>query len=221
MKTPIALSLLAGLLPASAALKFDTGVKPVPDGTGGLVDARVVSLPPDPISHLRVELDLSGPDGFAGDLFVTLQHGTGYSVLLNRVGRDHATPDGYGDGGFKVTFDLVGPDIHTYRQTLGGLPAGGVLGGTWSADGRTADPAAVVTASPRSSLLSSFLNLNPNGEWILYVADVNPGGQVFLNGWGLAFAPVPEPAGVAVLTSGALALFAWGRRRHRRPPSAA
>lgn len=210
---------LTALPPLNAALKFDTGVKPVPDGSGGLVDSRILTgLPSDPITHLRVELDVAGPDGFLGDLFVTLQRGSGYAVLLNRVGREPSAPDGYGDQGLKVTFELAGPDIHTYRETLGGPPPSGFLTGTWDADGRAVDPSNSVTSSPRSALLSSFLGLDPNGEWILFLADVNPGGQVFLRGWGLDFAPIPEPAGVGVALGAVLAGLVGARRwlGHRR-----
>lgn len=215
MKTllfPAALAALASL-PAHAQL-----VIPIPDGTaGGLARTMEITAPPLPIAELRVTFDLSGPDGFVGDLFATLQHESGaFAVLLNRPGRDAGLPEGYGDQGLRVTFDLYGPDIHTYRDTLGGPPAGGLLTGTWSADGRTADPADVVTGSPRSALLSSFVGTEPSGEWILFIADVDPGGQAFLNHWSLEITPVPEPAPGVLLMGGLGALLVLARRRRSR-----
>jgi len=219
MKTllfPTALAVLAAL-PAHAQV-----VQPVPDGTGGLARTMEITAPPLPIAELRVMLDLSGPDGFVGDLYATLQHESGaFAVLLNRPGRDAGLPDGYGDRGLRVTFDFYGPDIHTYRDTLGGPPAGGLLTGTWSADGRTADPADVATGSPRVALLSSFVGLEPSGEWILFIADVNPGGQVFLNDWSLEITPIPEPSQGALLAGGLGVVFVQRRRRRLRGPGAA
>lgn len=203
----------AGLTLAAEASA--AAILPVPDGVGGLVQTRLVSEPLPPLAGLRVTLDLAGPDGFLGDLFVTLQHESGaYAVLLNRPGRDAIRPEGYGDQGLNVTFDLAGPDIHTYRETLGGPPAGGLLTGIWSADGRTADPAAVETGSPRNALLSAFQGVEPQGEWILFLADVNPGGQVFLNSWDLEFTPIPEPRSGLLLAT-CLSLTALLRRRGR------
>lgn len=219
MKTllfPAALAALASL-PAHAQV-----VQPVPDGTGGLAATIQVAAPPLPLAQLRVTLDLSGPDGFVGDLYATLQHESGaFAVLLNRPGRDSGLPEGYGDRGLRVTFDFDGPDIHTYRDTLGGPPAGGLLTGTWSADGRTADPADVATGSPRAALLSSFVGLEPSGEWILFIADVNPGGQVFLNQWSLDFTPIPEPSRDGLLMGGLGVVFLEIRRRRLRGARAA
>jgi hypothetical protein len=215
--------LLPAALVALASLPAHTQlIIPVPDGTGGLARTMEITAPPLPIAELRVTLDLSGPDGFVGDLYATLQHESGaFAVLLNRPGRDAGLPDGYDDRGLRVTFDFYGPDIHTYRDTLGGPPAGGLLTGTWSADGRTADPDDVVTGSPRSALLSSFVGLEPSGEWILFIADVNPGGQVFLNNWSLDITPVPEPSQGALLLGGLGVVILRLRRRRLRGQGAA
>jgi hypothetical protein len=215
MNPPLVLVLAA--LPAGAQVFQSTApVQPVPDGAGGLASVLNVATAATPLAALRVRLDVGGADGFLGDLFVTLQHeGGAYTVLLNRPGRDAGTPDGYADRGLDVTFDLAAPDIHVYRDALGGPPSGGRLTGTWSPDGRTTDPADVLAGDPRATGLGAFTGLNPNGEWTLFLADVNPGGQVFLNAWALELVPVPEPrtAALMALALGAAAMF------RRRPPA--
>ena len=159
MKTRVLLAswLVLGALPVAAqVLQFNTGVLTVPDGAGGLVNVQQVAGTFPPLSRLRVQLDLSGPDGFVGDLFVTLQHESGaYAVLLNRPGRDTTTPDGYADRGLSITFDAAGPDVHRYGE-LGGPPPGGILAGSWSPDGRITDPAAVLPTDLRPASFGWF-----------------------------------------------------------------
>ena len=59
----------------------------VPDGNStGWSDTRNLSgIAQNSILDLNVTLQLSG--GWNGDLYAYLTHGTGFSVLLNRVGR--------------------------------------------------------------------------------------------------------------------------------------
>src|SRR5688572_4200414 len=76
----------------------------VPDGnTTGWADTRTISGLAEEISDVNVTLNVSG--GYNGDLYVYLQHDSGFSVLLNRVGRTTTTPFGYGDAGLNVTFN--------------------------------------------------------------------------------------------------------------------
>lgn len=131
---------------------------------------------------------------------MTLTHGAGYAVLLNRPGRRADNLFGYSDGGLtQVTFDdaAAGQDVHLYRLILNGshsIPLGGPLTGTWQPDGRTTDPDLVLGTEGRGAMLSSFRGLDPNGDWTLFAADLSSGGQSAIEGWSLAFAPVPEPA---------------------------
>ncbi|MHC1767238.1 MAG: hypothetical protein AB9869_23655 [Verrucomicrobiia bacterium] len=46
---------------------------------------------------------------------------------------------------------------------------------------------------PRTALLSSFNGQNPGGEWRLYLADVDAGGQNTLVSWGLEIATAAFP----------------------------
>jgi hypothetical protein len=125
MKTST-LSLLVATLPLlGSAQVFQFPVnQAIPDGSStGLVNIQQVTAPALPILDLNVRLAISGLDGSAynGDLFVTLQHDSGYVVLLNRVGRDTARPFGYGDNGLQVLLDdeAADGDIHTYRSVTG------------------------------------------------------------------------------------------------------
>jgi hypothetical protein len=55
--------------------------------------------------------------------------------------------------------------------------------------------------------------MDPNGQWTLFVADMEAGGTGKLTGWEVrAVASVPEPAGVLLLGMGLLALVAYRRR---------
>ena len=157
------------------------------------------------ILDLSVTLNLSG--GWNGDLYAYLVHDTGFTVLLNRVGRTTGNAPGYGDSGMNVVFNAVGVggDIHSYGG--GGVPAG-----TYMPDGRAISPLATVgtfDTAERTALLGSFTGLNPNGSWTLYVADLSGGEQSTVTSWGLGIdvASVPEPGS---MLEGALAVLFLG-----------
>ncbi len=91
----------------------------VPDAVpSGLASTKIVSTPIAYISGLKVSLKLTGT--WNGDLYCYLTHSSGYTVLLNRVGRRSSSSLGYGDEGFDVTFDdsASNGDIHIYRRKL-------------------------------------------------------------------------------------------------------
>lgn len=198
----------------------------VPDGSSaGVSDTRSLSLPSTPIAHVSVALSLRPRDGraaFNGDLYAALTHGSGYSVLLNRVGRRAGSVLGYGDNGFDVVFDdaAVLGDVHAYRLTLNGdhatklQPTSGPLTGTWAPDGRTSQPAEALLVDPRSALLGGFQGMNANGDWTLFVADWESGGLVKLDRWALTITlvPIPEPVATSLVAAAALAVGAGVRR---------
>lgn len=169
------------------------------------------------IENVEVTLNISG--GFNGDYYVYLRHetagGTGFSILLNRVGRTSSNPDGYPDAGMTVTFSgSAVNDIHTYRSVTN--PGGGPLTlGTWTPDGRNVNPANVLDTDARTATLDSFNGLNANGTWTLYLADVAALGQGTIVSWSLHIQGVPEPA---TFVGGALAAGATllGLRRRRK-----
>lgn len=225
MKRPVVL-LLSFLGPASAVqgavFTFDAINTLIPDGKGsGLVNGQTLlsSQISGQITGLTLSLTISGVGtggAYNGDLYATLQHDSGFSVLLNRPGKTGANPWGYGDNGLALTFSdtVAAPDVHTYRTTLGGAPAG-ALTGTWSTDGRTADPA-LVTDDPatRTTALTDFFGLAASGQWTLFVADLEAGGQARLDSWSLSIdvAPVPEPGAWALVGGLGLVAFALWRR---------
>lgn len=189
----------------------------VPDGNaGGWSDTRTVSTSYSAIESVNVTLNISG--GYNGDLYVYLSHGSGFSVLLNRVGRTSGDAFGYGDAGFNITFsDLVGvtTDIHSY-----GGNSGAQVTGTFQADGRNVDPLTATDAASRDYGLNQFNNIDPNGSWTLFVADMSGGDQSTVVSWGLEIQAVPEPANVALGIFGGLAIigrFFVSRRRKREP----
>ncbi len=183
----------------------------VPDNNpSGLALTETFSAPSiAQITDLQVTLDIAG--GFNGDFYAYLTHGTGFSVLLNRVGRDSSNPFGYADAGMNVTFDDAAPNnIHQYQLTLN--PAGGALTGTWAPDGRTTDPASVTTADPATADLSSFNGLDPNGQWTLYIADLDPGDVGTVESFSLDVTGVGVPdqtstRGLLLLSTAGLLLF--------------
>src|SRR5688572_16097823 len=148
----------------------------IPDGEAtGLSDQRTVTGVPGTITDLNVFLRIQpDPDGFAGDIYATLAHDSGFAVLLNRVGRradgSPGAAFGYSDPGFNVKLDdaAANGDIHNYRVQLFGSHTGGSLSGpltgTWAPDGRSADPSVVLDTSPRNaSPLAAFNQLPANG----------------------------------------------------------
>ena len=166
-------------------------------------------------------LSLSGAaePAFNGDLYVTLTHGDGFSVLLNRVGRRSDDVFGYSDNGLAdVTFDDAAPsgDVHVYRLAATGshsLPLGGPLTGSWQPDGRTTDPDVALDSDARPALLHSLTNEPPNGQWTLFLADFSSGGQSQLTAWSLHLDFVPEPNSAGLLLWGITSLMAFGHKR--------
>jgi subtilisin-like proprotein convertase family protein len=209
------LGLCASVLAAGSALaspptfnvsqNYNIGLAiPDNDPTGLAVTESFSALGISSISQLTVSLDITG--GANGDFYAYLQHGSGVSVLLNRVGRDSGNSIGYANPGMNVTFDdtAVNGDIHTYQLTLN--PGASQLTGTWAPDGRTIDPSLSLTSSPRTAPLSDFNGLDPNGNWTLFIADLDPGGIGTLQSFSLDVTGVPEPGTCWLLALGGISL---------------
>ncbi|MCI0537664.1 MAG: PEP-CTERM sorting domain-containing protein [Verrucomicrobiales bacterium] len=221
--------LLVGLLgspfAADAQLTYNFGGinAAIPDGDPtGLVNVQEISDAPGMnITDLDVTLNISGTGlgGFNGDLYATLQHDSGYSVLLNRAGARTGVGYGYGDSGLGVTFDDAATgDMHVYRQVLNGshtTPLGGSLTGTWKPDARTVDPNGVLESSSQTATLASFNSVPVNGTWTLFVADLSSGATHQLDSWGMQIAAVPEPHAYGIVAGISLFGLALWRRKHR------
>jgi subtilisin-like proprotein convertase family protein len=209
--TAAAVSHGAELILSSGALNA-----PIPDANVSGLQSTLVQAPFGGGSITNVELTLNISGGYNGDLYAYIAHSTGFSVLLNRVGRTGADPFGYSDAGFSVTFKDSAPDIHNYGGN-GGLS----LSGNFSPDARNVDPATVTLLSPQSAYLSSFNDLSPDGNWTLFIADMSAGEQSTLLSWQLKLdvVPIPEPSHIALGFSGLIALFLhrWAIGRRRKP----
>jgi subtilisin-like proprotein convertase family protein len=198
---------------ASAALvdySFDyTPTMLIGDNDGkGVWDTKSINIRgATSLSSIQVRLNIDCE--YNGDYYAYLRHGTtGFAVLLNRVGVTSSGSSGYADSGFNVQFS-DSPDyvnIHNYQSVFD--PKGGSLTGTWQPDGRNVDPSST-DLTDRTAMLASFHNMDPNGDWTLFVADASPLGVGTLRGWGITMtvdvAAVPEPAsGVAAIAMVAL-----------------
>ena len=209
MTLTIALLLLALARPAQADFvqTFTNGFQNggvISDGNlTGWTDVRTLSdAPRGPITNVSVTLNLSG--GWNGDLYAYLEHDSGFSVLLNRVGRGTDNGAGYGDAGMNVVLnDAASVNLHSY----GG---GGVPTGSYAPDGRNISPlssTATFSLTSPSAMLGSFNGGNANGNWTLFIADVSPGDQSTLTSWGLDIGVVPEPASMVLFLGGVVGLY--------------
>jgi len=174
----------------------------VPDNNySGWANSQIISGQSGTISpgSLLVSLDLAG--GWNGDLYAYLVHGTGFAVLLDRVGTgvSGVSSFGYGDAGMNVNLAATGTSIHQYggiNNTFPGSPAG-----SWLTDNT-------------SGSLASFLSTTPNGTWSLFIADLSGGGVSTVQSWGLQMDIVAVPeveTWVAAALAGAFGAF-WLNR---------
>jgi subtilisin-like proprotein convertase family protein len=223
MKTFLKQSLLGAAVLAAAVTRASaissptlsygwTGSQSIPDNNAsGIAFAFSLSAPyPVIITNVTVDLTIAG--GWDGDLYAYLSHGSGFSVLLNRVGSTTANPGGSGASGMSVEFsDSYATDIHT--------GAGNPLTGNFAPDGRFVNPYFALDTDPRTAMLGSFNNLDPNGAWTLFLADVSPLGVSTVQSWTVNVSTtVPEPGIVALLL---FAFFAVVSARNLTPPAVA
>jgi hypothetical protein len=108
---------------------------------------------------------------------------------------------GYGDTGFDVTLGSAGAnDVHFYGNYSPTINGSGQLTGTWQPDGRAIDPLSAPGSFDSASRVNfgSFNDMNPNGTWTLFIADLSGGGHSQLVSWELDITAVPEPVNVAL-----------------------
>ena len=122
-------------------------------------------------------------------------------MLLNRVGTGTGSGAQFTYGFSTAGFNNVRLDdqsgngnIHTVQNPS--------ANGTYTSDGGT---------------LASFNNLDPNGNWTLFLADLSTGDQSTLTSWSLEITAVPEPVPVALAVFAGLfvgaKIFQWRRQR--------
>jgi len=184
-----------------------TGSQIIPDNNAsGVAFAFNISAGgPLVITDVTVDLNIAG--GWNGDLYAYLSHGSGFSVLLNRIGSTAGNPGGSGVSGMNVEFsDGYLTDIHSALTNP--------LTGNFAPDGRFVNPFNAVDTDPRSAFLGSFNGLDPNGSWTLFIGDFSPISTSTVQSWTVTVGTtVPEP-GSAALAGLALAL-GFARRTMR------
>lgn len=215
-------------LPSAQALTFEASFPfasgLLPDGDlNGRAEVQSISGIDGTVSQVQVRLNLrgTGPDGgWNGDLYASLQHDSGFSVLINRPGRALGSEFGSPGDGFDIVLDDSAPngDVH------GSLAGNSLLTGAWAPDGRNISPTASLqdfSSAPRAALLSSFIGLPVSGDWTLLVIDASSGGHMEIREWGLRIdyqsspppSSVPDGSGSPMLfTLGLLGLLAIARR---------
>ena len=91
------------------------------------------------------------------------------------------------------------------------------LTGVWAPDGRSVEPLLALDSDSRTSLLSSFHNLDAQGAWTLTLKDVSPGDVSQLVSWSLEVTgQVPEPSAALLWLTAAPGLW-WMLRGRTKP----
>jgi len=198
--------LLAISLQATASLttNFTSGFANngiLPDGDlNGWADTRNLSVTEYAgltVADVQVTLNISG--GWNGDLYGYLVHGSGFVVLLDRVGSGNVGAAGYGDSGMSVILGSTGANGSI--QTYGG---NSIFSSSPSGNYSTITPSA----------WNSFDGTDVNGNWTLFLADMSSGDISQVTGWALTIEAVPEPATWAMIIFGA-AFGCWQLARWR------
>lgn len=169
-----------------------------------------------------IKISPIGLGAYNGDYYAYLRHITTdglqsqVAVLLNRPGRSASNTSGYEDSGMDITFaDEATYDIHLYQPNAGTENlVGNYLTGTWQPDARNSDPFGAVTGDPRTAFLNPLGVMDPNGQWTLFIADMERGGTGMLQSWGVKLTPTPEPTSASMVLV-ALGVMMLNRRRRR------
>lgn len=170
-----------------------SGSQAIPDNNANGVTFLFSFNTATPVAITNVTVDLVIAGGWDGDLYAYLSHGSGFSVLLNRIGSSTNNPGGSGVSSLNVEFsDSYLTDIHN--------APGNPLTGNFAPDGRFVNPFSALDSDPRTAMLGSFNNLDPNGSWTLFLADVSPLATSTVQGWTVSVGTaVPEPGSATLL----------------------
>ena len=223
MKKHLYLLLTMGLAVAAQAATYSSGSLAggaVPDNNlSGVAFNFTSGIPQNYITDVKVTLNFAtGGSAFNGDLYGFLAYsGGGFTVLLDRVGRNATSAYGFNTAGGTIQLSSTGSggSIHD---------AASLSSGTWyQPDGNTVYPIAPQTAFTSGLTggdFTSFNGLNPNGTWTLFLADTSGGNLNSLTTWSLDVTAVPEPITVALGIFGGLFGIVQGARFIRRRSSA-
>jgi len=185
-----------------------SGSQIIPDNNASGVAFSFDIATGSPVFLTEVKVGFTIAGGWNGDLYATLTHGSGFSVLLNRLGRTAISPGGSGVSGLNIELaDRYLTDIHT--------AANNPLTGNFAPDGRFVNPFNVLDTDARTAPLNSFNGVDPNGQWTLFFADVSPLAVSTLQSWTVNLAvAVPEPGSAALLglAFGLTLVRKWQRR---------
>jgi hypothetical protein len=143
----------------------------------GMVNPCVASI-------TSVQFTITG--GWDGDYIIVLSHTDGTAAqsvpLLNTLLGGAAANSGFDN----VTLAAGNPDINS----AGSYSSTAAISGAWAPQGGVN--------------FSSFQNVTPTGDWLLYVTDNAAGDQGILSGWSLNLDVVPEPVTVALAIFGGM-----------------
>src|ERR1017187_2409861 len=128
MKNILGLTLLATAVFASTVARVSasgpgtisygwSGSQTIPDNNASGVAYSFNISAGEPLAITNMTVDLTLASGWNGDLYAYLSHGSGFSVLLNRIGSTAANPGGSGVSGMNVEFSDSYPSDR-YALTL-------------------------------------------------------------------------------------------------------
>ena len=162
----------------------DIYIAPGDSQLSGIVNPSVASV-------ASVQFTITG--GWDGDYTVVLSHTDGTTsqslTLLKMLSGGAAANSGF----TSVTF----------------TPASG----SDTAVASTSSPSPI-TGTYYGINFSSFQNISPRGDWLLYVTDNAAGDHGVLSGWSLNLDVVPEPVNVALgIFGGMMAILAFARSK--------
>jgi hypothetical protein len=180
----------------------------IPDGTNttstpGSISSTIVGVPG--LTSLGAIAIMGLSHTFAGDLVAEVSGPGGTFMLFGRVGRaaaqSYGSPFGYGSNfnGTYVFQDSGGNNLWAAALAAG---AGDIPGGGYDASGINGAGAAT----------GLFPGAQPAGNWTLTLSDWAGLDSGSFQGWEIRGTAVPEPATMAALGIGALALL---RRRRK------
>jgi subtilisin-like proprotein convertase family protein len=182
----------AAVVPATLSASWN-GAQTIPDNNASGLAFSFNLAADSPLFITDVTVGFTIVGGWNGDLYATLSHDSGFSVLLNRIGSSAANSGGSAVSGLSIELaDRYLEDVHTATANP--------LTGNYAPDGRFVNPFNAVDTDPRTARFDSFTGLDPNGNWTLFIADVSPLAVSTIQSWtvnvGVA---VPEPGRLALV----------------------